>query len=788
MASSSTCVASSPTSLKRKRDEDMVMLGSPSSSPLTNIEASQTSEAPTSPQSHQVPPAVMLVSLPGLLIHPPNHPLHAQSLCISLLAIRKCLQMPDLSPDIECRAWTALAELGMTVIGGGFSHDNDHLWARDIENEVEEATTKGLNLAQKHPTLRWYRSQLTFLAAQLAIWQNNVKFARTLLRRQLTTLGPSDPPAVVYTAHLKLIASLATTSSYMPSSSTCPPSPAPARPQDVRAALTAIQSMQNLSMKNNHDQITLLARVLRLRLLISSGQWEQVEEALTQAEEALGIDYPVEKSPPAPTSPRKGLRIADLNIAHLSSSPAKASQKLESDSSPAAGSQTQTQPQQAAPSYKTFFDPFSSSMALYTLIIGAIFYTYVGRVVDSSSRLSHLHALLDGGILKFSTSDVSGASGIVEISFPGQALPLRIQTTHPRVLYVLAYLVSAVAKKDPVGRKPKKKIFSMEGLTAWEKEVRKELMLPTWATASEVDQIDLKLAKIKGDLMCELISVSIMRSDFDSADKILALLIAHLRAHSLFDSFSARVTLHHAHLAHSRGDIPRALQCYKVAVHIAEQKGDDFVRLSASAGFVALRIGLFRQRGEKDEEEEDGMLVDPLVDTEAIDPILEGRDDWEEIERMGVRVAEACKGMGGTMWSVGRIIEACLTEEILKAKQDLRTALNFTSSAGDNHLRALILALIASQFFHTSADDALNMLAMCENLAAGLGAAPKAAGQKKAADGIGNAPLRVWIGERCLELYKRTGNTKAARKQEAANEALRKLIASSLLSVSIVPS
>ncbi|EEB89738.1 hypothetical protein MPER_12132, partial [Moniliophthora perniciosa FA553] len=88
---------------------------------------------------------------------------------------------------IECRAWTTLAELGMTVIGGGFSHDNYHLWARDIENEVEEATTKGLNLAQKHPTLRWYRSQLAFLAAQLAIWQNNVKFARTLLRRQLTT-------------------------------------------------------------------------------------------------------------------------------------------------------------------------------------------------------------------------------------------------------------------------------------------------------------------------------------------------------------------------------------------------------------------------------------------------------------------------------------------------------------------------------------------------------------------------------------------------------------------------
>ncbi|KAK7051469.1 hypothetical protein VNI00_004443 [Paramarasmius palmivorus] len=773
MASSSTCVASSPASLKRRRDEDVVMLDTPTSSPLTDIEASQPSETPT---TSQVPPAVMLVSLPGLLIHPPNHPLHAHSLCISLLAIRKCLQVPNLSPDVECRAWTSLAELGMAVVGSGLSNDDDHIWAKGIENEIEDATTKGLSIAQKHPTLRWYRSQLTFLAAQLATWQNNIKFAQTLLRRHLTTLGPSDPPAVVYTAHLKLISALATTTFHIPSPSTiCPPSPTPPRPQDIRAALTAIQALQNLSTKNDHGQVTLLAQILRLRLLISSGQWEQVEEALIKVEKALSIDYSIERQPLQADSPRKGLRVADLNVAHLSSSPTKSS-KPDGDSSPAVASQV-------APPYKTFSDPFTTSMALHTLIIGVILYTHVGRAVDSTNRLSHLHALLDGGALKFSSSGDGPASGLVDVSFPGQNVPLQIQTTHPRVLYVLAYLVSAVAKKDPVGRKPKKKIFSMEGLVAWEKEVKKELMckLPNWATVSDVDQVDLKLAKIKADLLCELIGVSIMRSDFDSADKTLALLIAHLRTHSLFDSFSARVTLHHAHLAHSRGDIPRALQCYKVAIHIAEQRVDDFVKLSASAGFVALRIGLFRQKA-GDLEQDTKMLVDPPEDPEAIDPILEGKDDWEEIERMGMRVAETCKGMGGTMWSVGRIIEACLSDEILKAKQDLRTALNFTSSAGDNHLRALILALIASQFFHTSADDALNMLAMCENLAAGLGAVPGGKsgskspnGEKKSVDGIGNAPLRIWAGERSLELYRRSGNSRAAKKQEAANEALRKL-------------
>lgn len=78
----------------------------------------------------------LLISLPGLLIYPPNHRLHAQSLCLSLLAVRKCLSLDNLTADIECRAWTALAEIGMNAIAGGFSENEDHLWARGIENEV----------------------------------------------------------------------------------------------------------------------------------------------------------------------------------------------------------------------------------------------------------------------------------------------------------------------------------------------------------------------------------------------------------------------------------------------------------------------------------------------------------------------------------------------------------------------------------------------------------------------------------------------------------------------------
>ena len=91
-----------------------------------------------------LPPAVLLASLPGLLAVPPNHHLYPASLILSLRALRKCLLLPALSPEIECRAWTGLAEIGMRVIGGGLSQHAEHPWAHGIENEVRIHDTSNI--------------------------------------------------------------------------------------------------------------------------------------------------------------------------------------------------------------------------------------------------------------------------------------------------------------------------------------------------------------------------------------------------------------------------------------------------------------------------------------------------------------------------------------------------------------------------------------------------------------------------------------------------------------------
>lgn len=113
----------SPRPQKRQR------LAQPSS-PLSDPESdAQPCFAP-------LPPAVLLVALPALLAHPPNHRAYIPSLCVSLTALRRCLALGALPPELECRAWTGLAEIGMKVISGGLSQSEDHLWARGTEVEV----------------------------------------------------------------------------------------------------------------------------------------------------------------------------------------------------------------------------------------------------------------------------------------------------------------------------------------------------------------------------------------------------------------------------------------------------------------------------------------------------------------------------------------------------------------------------------------------------------------------------------------------------------------------------
>lgn len=92
----------------------------------------------------------------------------------------------------------------------------------------------------------------------------------------------------------------------------------------------------------------------------------------------------------------------------------------------------------------------------------------------------------------------------------------------------------------------------------------------------------------------------------------------------------------------------RALECYRVAAHVAE--GGSFVQVAAQAGEVCLRIGLTSGQGEWPEG------LDVAVEVRPVD------------EEEGMQIAQACSEMGGTLQAIGQMIKACLSPEILKFK------------------------------------------------------------------------------------------------------------------------
>ncbi|EAU92222.1 hypothetical protein CC1G_10108 [Coprinopsis cinerea okayama7 len=663
-----------------------------------------------------LPLQVLLLSLPNLLLHPPNHKFYHKSLYLSRLAFHRCLMLQNLDADVECKIWTSLAEAGIRM----------GLGVEGIEHEVEKAITKALLIAQHHPALRPYRVHLTLLSARLAQHQLNFKFAQNTLRRQITSfLSPQDAPHLVYMSHLGYISSLSV-----------PDAGGVLLP--TAKSLGAIQDLHTLGTSRGHADIVKLAAALRVHALLQMGSMDMVQDALGHAQQLLS--FPDDKT----------MTEAAATFAH-------------------------------APRSKN-----ETAFLVYTLVMGAVYYTHIGDAASTEARTKVLHEMLDGNALS-----AFGPHGILEVWFPGSH-PLYVRTAHPRILFTTAFLVTAIAKRDPVGRKPKRKVFAAEGLVVVERELKKEPSFPLWASEADFYEHRSRLQKLKADLMCEIIGVCIMRSEFGEAEKTMSELIAHTRNEQLFNYYSARITLLQAQLSHALGHPERALQCYQVAAYLSRKRDpsrplrandedegveDQWTHAAASAGELWVRIGLLRSE-----------MAAIIAYGEAVDSAREVYFKQQEValRHMADDVIRACAGLGGALGAISCVLEACLTSEFLKAKQHLKDALKIVSSSNDNHLRALILALIASQYLTTSMEHAEAMLATAEQLAAGLGAQPRSSTVEKnggtptqrsnpgkTGDGVGNAPLRLWIGERMLELKRRAGDEVAARNQEMLNVKLR---------------
>ncbi|KAG8960698.1 hypothetical protein FRC05_006691 [Tulasnella sp. 425] len=509
-----------------------------------------------------------------------------------------------------------------------------------------------------------------------------------------SSVNSADHSSTVYTCYFTYITAL------LSSTSTQPP--------DYSNALSTLQKVQSIAHSRGDKQISTLALATRLQVLMRAELWELVGETCDSVEEALGFAFEEEM----------GQRDAQQTDGENNQS---GSVVMQTESQESTSSSSATEP-----------TPLLLCMKIQVLMLSILYHTRISNSKLASTRLTALHDLLDSDALE---------------NFPAGALqvtctvgpPFHLNVTHPRILYELAFLVSGVCKRDVVGRKPKRKVFVKEGLGVCE-EVEKLVTMSLFSSVHEVRKVEERLNEIRADGLCEMVSICVMRSEFDQAEASLSNLIAHTRSTNLFQTYAPQITLLSAYLSHALGQIPRALDRYRSAAYLDRFSEKGFVRLAARVGEVVLRIG----RGDEESE--------------------------EEMQEMTLQVIKECKAHGAQFEPIARILEAILAREIIEIKKSLKSALEQVTRSLDNHLRALILALMANMYLLTASDHAQLMLKTCQQLASGLGAPEDKANELlNGGSVVGNVPLGLWVGEKFLELYRRAGKDSKARRQAELN-------------------
>lgn len=300
---------------------------------------------------------------------------------------------------------------------------------------------------------------------------------------------------------------------------------------NLGAGLNFLAQMRKRAEEAGDVGVAQLALVAALRarvVLCTDGQAEDVgqeklDDFFTTVETELGIIYNqeptggsggAEKQTEVEGSQGQKVAMADASnrttsaqipasTTSLSSSPFVPPQPPTASSKPYPPTPQASTP--AAPSIpsatQTSEPPYIHHLRAHVLFLGVALFTHRGEAESAAKRLTKVHAILDAGLLEnesegcfcglrtetaiargaVPTVDKLGVEGeemvdscpctrsfVLPVPLTGEKGWLMARTTHPRVMFEMAFLVSSVARRDVVGRKPRRMVFAVEGLRAGE--------------------------------------------------------------------------------------------------------------------------------------------------------------------------------------------------------------------------------------------------------------------------------------------------------------------------------
>ncbi|KIK79287.1 hypothetical protein PAXRUDRAFT_16403, partial [Paxillus rubicundulus Ve08.2h10] len=128
--------------------------------------------------------------------------------------------------------------------------------------------------------------------------------------------------------------------------------------------------------------------------------------------------------------------------------------------------------------------------------------------------------------------------------------------------------------------------------------------------------------------------------------------------------------------------------------------GGGFIAAAARAGEALLRIGLA------------AIQSPPPSSVPAADARDTPRLDVDTVALAKDALARCSASSSAPLPALGALISAALSgSHIIQSKALLKHALSLSSAAGDNHLRALVLAVVGAQYVYTAPAHAMEVLA-----------------------------------------------------------------------------
>ncbi|KAH8921729.1 hypothetical protein BT69DRAFT_1335311 [Atractiella rhizophila] len=735
------------------------------STPRSYIQPMEMSSLPTPPPSSSVPttPALLIGlsqsyhrSASGLVAYlsfPPNqaslenHRKALDSYSLLLWAAERCAKRAvDIAKEEreQLEARVRLAEVLVLGVGGGVE-------------EAEHVIGKGLSLARTHSRFASYRWQLEILQIENSVQKGNTKFAKERCKQCLADLTSQRIPsshAPIY--HFYLL--LSTLHSMPPFS-------------DYVSSLSSLKAAHELAERRQDEEMVQAVKLLTLRLKMCSGRWEAAAEEIDALSKLVGIP----NEPPPTTSKMR-----------------------------AAPSQAALPPP-AAPTSHNPAGIANRQLRLQFLILYCVFHSRVGNTKLAKERLKDVHQMLD-------EEGLEEVDGVVRIRInptirngsPVKGAGVEEDTVNVAVIpnggmYSLGFLISAVVHRDAFGAKPQSKLYFQGGMKSLTdklmgsgKRIHLNYPLSHYAEAKVVDKmispfINLsqvrqsltEFARIKLDLGLLGVELNVMRSSFSSAHQLLIDLIAFANDYNLFDEFSIRFTLAEGTISHGTGKWKRAEDCYTVVKWMCERaptKAGSYEGSTIDRGEIALLANI-------------SLLV--LKFGQGVTININGSKDSRRgsmssdasLDLLARECIDRCKTGVAHMKLLGNFLLALINGEIVKAKIHLNEALLYSGSVINNHLRAMILSLLASLFLHTREDQANKMLHSAYFISRSMGCSvpPVADILKGGSDVVGeevvgNPACGLWVGEKLLEIYQNSGEAEKAARQHLYNIAHEKVL------------